>query len=220
MTTSKIETTTDTVTEGFATFEKAYMGICQIRSTGPRPKDPTYDSLKAQQHNEVIDFLSANGNRDYQYAFPLKGTSAEVYFYLVAKELNLPISISTGKEDWEQGIDFYINGIAIDVTSNRDLEYFKKKLSEERCPTLFLPFYDCEPDIFKEYFGTENRKAYIYKLLYDNTLLPKEFLRHVVEINRGILEELEKDDSPYSRNLLPINIVNLRHLIEYLEEQI
>ena len=117
------------------------------------------------------------------------GLVGESLFLLACQNSNIPIKISTGDEDWA-GIDFYIFGYPVDVTTACKRNAMERKIDTTRYPTLFLPRFVgnnsiyCKPPLLIPY-----TKELFEKGSFDNT----RYIDEMLQINYEVEEIIENE---------------------------
>lgn len=117
------------------------------------------------------------------------GLVGESLFLLACENNNIPIRISTGDEDWA-GIDFYLFGYPIDVTTACKQHAIERKIDTTRYPTLFLPRFVgnnsiyCKPPVLIPY-----TKELFEKGSFDTT----RYLDEMLQINYEVEEIIENE---------------------------
>lgn len=143
------------------------------------------------------------------------GILGETMFFLVCHHFGIPISVSTGAEDLE-GIDFYIQGFPLDVTT--DPTSMTRKIVPERLTTIFLPRYQGQQSIISPILPT---REYISHTLRDGHLPYEDYLAGILGINMELLSLMEQ--SVMEKNSLPDflnpglnNVKNLKTIMAIL----
>lgn len=185
--------------------------IVDLRLGSSSPTDRKYQSDKTF---EILDIerLIQNPNEDITGYY---GQLGEALFYIACREAlsNIPVMVSTGEED-VRGIDFFLNGLPIDVSTNPLA--IDTKLRPERVATLFLPRYKGQRSLFH---CDNHRKGYISEMLEEGIFSSKQFLKDLVSINKEILY-LMTIESQKVRNSGPNNKTNLQTILRIIESNL
>jgi len=117
------------------------------------------------------------------------GLIGESLFFLACKENDIPIKIASGSEDWA-GIDFYIFGYPVDVTTSYARGSIERKVDTKRYSTLFLPRYVGNHSIY-----TKPVKIIPYtKVLFDTgTFNTTQYIDEMLQINYEIEQIIEDE---------------------------
>lgn len=148
-------------------------------------------SLPGSRYSRIQDMLTYELiTEQYRHSSDLMdcqpGVILESIFFLNMRQLPIPISASTGIEDM-RGVDFYLFGKPIDVTSNPDPKILNEKLSNKSSTVICLPRYMYQRSA-KQYRG-EN---HIINAFLRNDLPPIEYLKMLIMVNsdfKNILTE-------------------------------
>lgn len=117
------------------------------------------------------------------------GLVGEALFFLACQNSNIPIKISTGDEDWA-GIDFYLFGYPIDVTTACKRNAMERKINTTRYPTLFLPRFVGNNSIY-----TKPLECIPYtKMLFDEgSFDTTRYIDEMLQINYEVEEIIENE---------------------------
>jgi len=121
--------------------------------------------------------------------FNYSGLVGESLFFLACKENDIPIKIASGSEDWT-GIDFYVFGYPIDVTTSYTKESIERKIDTRRYSTLFLPRYLGNNSIY-----TRPMECVPYtKMLFETgSFDTTRYIDEMLQINHEIQEIIENE---------------------------
>lgn len=147
------------------------------------------------------------------------GMVGEALFLLACRESNIPIAISSGKQDLE-GFDFYIFGYPIDVTTGFSPHVLKKKICPHRVATLFLPKYMGQKNISLVQISDIN-KPYTYNLIQQGIFPLKEYMEDLIDINRDIEHMMDRRFYENYESTIPAklglnNLQNLKTILELI----
>lgn len=126
------------------------------------------------------------------------GLVGESLFLLACKQNNIPISISSGKEDWE-GIDFYVFGYPVDVTTSYVRGSIERKVDTKRYSTLFLPRFIGNNSIY-----TKPVECIPYtKMLFETgSFDTTRYIDEMLQINHEVEEIIENEVFQKNQNLI------------------
>jgi len=127
------------------------------------------------------------------------GLIGESLFFLACKENDIPIKIASGNEDWA-GIDFYIFGYPIDVTTSYARGSIERKVDTKRYSTIFLPRY-----LGNNSIHTRPTEITPYtKILFDTgTFNTTQYIDEMLQINYEIEQIVENE--VFFKNSQPIH---------------
>jgi len=135
-----------------------------------------YERIQRNNLNDLYNesFRFCNDLRECQ-----PGGLLEALFYINMKQLNIPITPSSGEED-SRGIDFFMfdEQIPVDVTCNSDEEMITRKLRRNTSTILFIPQFSKQKFI-KQNYGRET----ILNQFLDKELHPLTYLNLLLTIN-------------------------------------
>lgn len=145
------------------------------------------------------------------------GMIGEALFLIACREGNIPIKISSGKQDLE-GFDFYIFGYPIDVTTGFSPQVLKKKICPHRVATLFLPKYMGQKTLGLLQNNNTN-KPYTYDLIKQNVFPLREYMEDLIDINRDIEHMMDRRFYENYESTIPakLGLNNLKNLKTILE---
>lgn len=142
-----------------------------------------------------------------------QGCIHEALFYAMTRQLEIPISVSTDKEDM-QGIDFHLGSKLIDVTINPTIQILQEKIKRSRAIVLRLP------TIMVQETATQNNPDTILNAFLENRLTPQEYIEQVIIINRDfekiLVEKKNSTNSELSNEKITKQLHNLQHTLGYL----
>ncbi|MDD4381920.1 MAG: hypothetical protein PHE21_01075, partial [Candidatus Dojkabacteria bacterium] len=147
------------------------------------------------------------------------GTIGEAIFLIACRESNMPITISSGKQDLE-GFDFYLFGYPIDVTTGFSAHVLKKKLSPHRVATIFLPRYIGQKSINALTTSTILR-PYTCDLIDNNTFPLKNYMRDLIDINEDVKNIMDRRIYENYESSIPAklglnNLQNLKTILKLI----
>ena len=127
------------------------------------------------------------------------GLVGESLFFLACKQNDIPVTISSGKEDWE-GIDFYVFGYPVDVTTSYVRGSIERKVDTKRYPTLFLPRFVGNNSIYTK---PVECIPYTRMLFETGSFDTTRYIDEMLQINYEIQEIIENE--VYLKNQRPIH---------------
>lgn len=117
------------------------------------------------------------------------GLVGEALFFIACKENGIPITIASGNEDWA-GIDFFVFGYPVDVTTSFAKGSIERKVDTKRYSTLFLPKYLGNNSIY-----TKPTEYIPYtKVLFENgSFMTTQYIDEMLQINYEIEQIIENE---------------------------
>lgn len=146
-----------------------------------------YNGYKITEFSIFKTELEASTAEDIWSNYP--GLIGESLFFLSCKQNGIPVTISSGKEDWE-GIDFYVFGYPVDVTTSYARGSIQRKVDAKRCPTLFLPRFIGNNTIYKK---PEKCIPYTQMLFDTGSIDTARYIDEMLQINYEIQEIIENE---------------------------
>lgn len=182
-----------------------------------------WKDYKGWKESEYSYFLRDIANTDSQNLWQkYQGTIGEAIFLIACREQNIPIKISSGKEDLE-GFDFFIFGYPVDVTTGFSSIVLRKKLSPNRVTTLFLPQYIGQNTFQIQRIPIESRKLlkpYLYDLIESNTFPLLKYMQDLMAINNDLKNQMDdclyKNKYSLPQKLGLNNLQNLKIILKLL----
>lgn len=143
------------------------------------------------------------------------GLVGESLFLLACQNTKIPIKISSGDEDWE-GIDFFLFGYPIDVTTASKRNAMERKIDTKRFPTLFLPKFVGNNSIYTKPLECIPYTKMLFETgSFDTTRYIDEMLQINYEVEEIIENEVfqKNDKFLHPRNAGFNNIHNMRTIM-------
>ena len=146
-----------------------------------------YNNYKITEFSVFKEEIQSASSEDIWINY--SGLVGESLFLLACKQNNIPISISSGKEDWE-GIDFYVFGYPVDVTTSYVRGSIERKVDTKRYSTLFLPRFIGNNSIY-----TKPVECIPYtKMLFETgSFDTTRYIDEMLQINHEVEEIIENE---------------------------
>ena len=189
-----------------------------IRITEGRIQTSTEDKYISYKGKELLGLKHI---KKFSHV-PINGTGGilgEALFDLIYSRF-VSLVPSNGDEDYKDGIDFFLNGFPIDVTTDLRGNNINKKVKPEKYTTILLPNRINSPIAFPKEEDNNNPNEYITHLLETGDIDIPQYMVDLYAINFTMLEHLERHiwelESNGIRNAGLNNVTNLRTILELL----
>lgn len=142
---------------------------------------------------ELEELSTTPTNRLYETK-ELHGILGEAIFLNFIRESDIDIKIGSGDDDMA-GIDFYLNGFPVDITTG--FNSIEKKVRPSRFATLYIPRYHGQKQVFSEGEDFTRNKTYLMDHIRGNFVDKKNYLYDLLTINLDVLKNIKAQiDNP------------------------
>lgn len=154
----------------------------------------SYKNSKAQE----LELLSTTPTEQLYEARELHGILGEAIFLNFVKESDIDIKIGSGEDDMA-GIDFYLNGFPVDITTG--FNSIEEKVQPSRFATLYIPRYYGQRQVFSEDKNFTRNKTYLMDHIMGNFVNKRNYLYDLITINLDVLKNIRAQiDNPTPGN--------------------
>jgi len=143
----------------------------------------TYKDTKAKE----LEQLSSTPTEQLYETKELHGILGEAIFLNFIKESNIDIKVGSGEEDMA-GIDFYLNGFPVDITTG--FNSVEEKVQASRFATLYVPRHYGQKQAFSEDENFRRNKTYLMDHIQGNFVNNKNYLYDLLTINLDVLKNI------------------------------
>ncbi len=124
----------------------------------------------------------------------LHGILGEAIFLNFIRESDIDIKIGSGEDDMA-GIDFYLNGFPMDITTGYNS--VEEKVQASRFATLYVPRHYGQKQPFSEDENFTRNKTYLMDHIRGNFVNNKNYLYDLLTINLDVLKNIRAQiDNP------------------------
>lgn len=124
----------------------------------------------------------------------LHGLLGEAIFLNFIRESDIDIKIGSGEDDMA-GIDFYLNGFPMDITTG--FNSVEEKVQASRFATLYVPRHYGQKQAFSEDKNFTRNKTYLMDHIHGNFVNNKNYLYDLLTINLDVLKKIRAQiDNP------------------------
>jgi hypothetical protein len=138
---------------------------------------------------DELEKLEKFAQKPIKHTNGFHGILGEAIFLDLIRSSDIDIQISTGDEDL-MGIDFYLGGFPIDVTT--DPTSLEKKIDVTRFTTLYLPRYRGQDSVLREIDYYPDNRDFVLRHVTGNHIDRQSYLYDLMTINMGILKALRE----------------------------
>jgi hypothetical protein len=150
----------------------------------------SYKNSKAQE----LEKLSTTPTEQLYETSELHGLLGEAIFLNFIRESDIDIKVGTGEEDMA-GIDFYLNGFPMDITTG--FNSVEEKVQASRFATLYIPRHYGQKHVFSDDENFTKNKTYLMDHIQGNFVNKKNYLYDLLTINLDVLKNIRAQiDSP------------------------
>jgi hypothetical protein len=152
----------------------------------------------------------------------LHGILGEAIFLNFVRESDIDIKIGSGEEDMGgkedmAGIDFFLNGFPVDVTTG--FNSLEKKIQTSKFATLYLPRHHGQRQAFSKDETFTKNKTYLMDHIRGNFVDKKNYLYDLLTINLDVLKKIKAqiDHPTPNSHFAEAGINNERNLATIIE---
>jgi len=150
----------------------------------------TYKDIKAKE----LELLSSTPTEQLYETKELHGILGEAIFLNFIRESDINIKVGSGEDDMA-GIDFYLNGFPVDITTG--FNSVGEKVQTSRFTTLYVPRHYGQKQVFSEDENFTRNKTYLMDHIQGNFVNNKNYLYDLLTINLDILKKIKAQiDNP------------------------
>ncbi len=150
----------------------------------------SYKNSKVQE----LEKLSTTPTEQLYETSELHGLLGEAIFLNFIRESNIDIKIGSGEDDMA-GIDFYLNGFPMDITTG--FNSVEEKVQASRFATLYVPRHYGQKQAFSEDENFTRNKTYLMDHIRGNFVNNKNYLYDLLTINLDVLKNIRAQiDNP------------------------
>lgn len=143
----------------------------------------SYKNSKAEE----LEKLSTTPTEQLYETSELHGILGEAIFLTFIKESDIDIKVASGEDDMA-GIDFYLNGFPMDITTG--FNSVEEKVQVSRFATLYAPRHHGQRQAFSEDKNFTRSKTYLMDYIRGNFVDNKNYLYDLLTINLDVLKNI------------------------------
>jgi len=149
-----------------------------------------YKDTKAKE----LELLSSTPTKELYEATELHGILGEAIFLNFIRGSDIDIKVGSGEDDMA-GIDFYLNGFPVDITTG--FNSIEEKTQASRFATLYVPRHYGQKQVFSEDKDFTRSKTYLMDHIRGNFVNKKDYLYDLLTINLDVLKKIKAQiDNP------------------------
>jgi len=167
----------------------------------------SYKDSKAKE----LEKLSTTPTEQLYKTSELHGLLGEAIFLNFIRESDIDIKIGSGEDDMA-GIDFYLNGFPMDITTG--FNSVEEKVQASRFATLYVPRHYGQKQTFSDDETFTRNKTYLMDHIRGNFVNNKNYLYDLLTINLDVLKNIRAqiDNPTPDSHLAGAGINNERNL--------
>lgn len=143
----------------------------------------SYKDTKAKE----LDLLSTTPTDQLYETKELHGILGEAIFLNFIRESDIEIKVGGGEDDMA-GIDFYLNGFPMDITTG--FNSVEEKVQASRFATLYVPRHHGQKQVFSEDQNFSKNKTYLMDHIMGNFVSSKNYLYDLLTVNLDVLKNI------------------------------
>jgi len=150
----------------------------------------SYKNSKAEE----LEKLSTTPTEQLYETRELHGILGESIFLNFIRESDIDIKVGSGDDDMA-GIDFYLNGFPVDITTG--FNSIEEKVQASRFATLYVPRHYGQKQVFSDDENFSRNKTYLMDHIQENFVNSKNYLYDLLTVNLDILKNIRAQiDNP------------------------
>lgn len=143
---------------------------------------------------EELEKLSTTPTEQLYETKELHGILGEAIFLNFIKESDIDIKVGSGNDDMA-GIDFYLNGFPMDITTG--FNSVEEKVQASRFATLYVPRHHGQKQVFSYDENFSQNKTYLMDHIRGNFVNNKNYLYDLLTVNLDVLKNIKAQiDNP------------------------
>ena len=144
----------------------------------------SYKDSKAEE----LEKLSTTPTEELYETKELHGILGEAIFLNFIKESDIDIKVGSGDDDMA-GIDFYLNGFPMDITTG--FNSVGEKVQASRFATLYVPRHHGQKQVFSYDENFSKNKTYLMDYIQENFVNNKNYLYDLLTVNLDVLKNIK-----------------------------